>query len=317
MAYSANLVTDGLAQTWKLIENGQLFPQFPARVQVFFLISHWWTQIDMTFTTKNILPNSLQVGKNTGEVNVLLPDGDFSMIDDIKTASSIPKDNFMHKHGQKLVALVFWLALIGAYQWYAHTYKLTPLEVIQNLLTFLTQGFWGPLVYIVLYAIRPLILFPSTVLTLAGGFVFGPILGVLYTIIASNISSTIAFFVGHFFGEGLLKDDGSDGLIQRYARRMRENSFETVMVMRFIFLPYDAVSYLAGFLRIKYWPFILATALGSIPGTMAFIGFGASIESFNGVLPRLNPVTLGFSIVIFIVSIVLSRIFKKREGIAK
>jgi uncharacterized membrane protein YdjX (TVP38/TMEM64 family) len=154
-------------------------------------------------------------------------------------------------------------------------------------------------------------------LTLAGGFVFGPVLGVLYTIIASNISSTIAFFVGHYFGEGLIKDDGSDSLIQHYARRMRENSFETVMIMRFIFLPYDAVSYLAGFLRIKYFPFILATALGSIPGTIAFIGFGASVETFDGVLPKLNPVTLGFSVAVFIVSIALSRIFKKREGISK
>ena len=188
---------------------------------------------------------------------------------------------------------------------------------MQNLLDFLTQGFWGPLIYILLYAIRPLILFPSTILTLAGGFVFGPVLGVLYTMIASNISSTIAFFVGRFFGEGMLKDDGSDGLIQRYARRMREHSFETVMIMRFIFLPYDAVSYLAGFLRIKFWPFILATALGSIPGTIAFIGFGASIESFNGTLPKLNPVTFGVSVVIFIISIALSRIFKKQEGIAK
>jgi len=94
---------------------------------------------------------------------------------------------------------------------------------------------------------------------------------------------------------------------------MRENSFETVMVMRFIFLPYDAVSYLAGFLRIKYLPFILATALGSIPGTMAFIGFGASIERFDGALPKLNPVTLGFSFAIFVVSLALSRMFKKRE----
>jgi uncharacterized membrane protein YdjX (TVP38/TMEM64 family) len=115
----------------------------------------------------------------------------------------------------------------------------------------------------------------------------------------------------------LFKDDGSNGLIQRYARRMRENSFETVMIMRFIFLPYDAVSYLAGFLRIRYWPFILATALGSIPGTLAFIGFGASIERFDDSIPRLNPVILGFSIAIFIISIALSRIFKKREGISK
>ncbi|MBK6645583.1 MAG: TVP38/TMEM64 family protein [Anaerolineales bacterium] len=105
--------------------------------------------------------------------------------------------------------------------------------------------------------------------------------------------------------------------MQKYARRLRENSFETVMTMRFIFLPYDAVSYLAGFLKIKYWAFILATALGSIPGTIAFVGFGASIESFDGALPKFNPVTLGVSVALFIVSIVLSRIFKKREGISK
>lgn len=227
------------------------------------------------------------------------------------------RKNWFQVHAQKLIALLFWVLLITGYQWYANGNHLSPLQIVQQLLDFMTNGFWGPIIYIVLYAIRPLILFPSTVLTLAGGFVFGPVLGVLYTILASNISSTIAYFVGHFFGEGMLKDDGSDGLIQRYARRMRENSFETVMIMRFIFLPYDAVSYLAGFLRIKYLPFILATALGSVPGTMAFIGFGASIQTFDGALPKLNPVTLGFSGAIFIVSIALSRIFKKREGISK
>ena len=225
--------------------------------------------------------------------------------------------SWLKNHGQKIIAFLFWAGLVALYQWYATSKGLSSLQVVQQMLDFMKNGVWGVLIYIVLYAVRPLILFPSTILTLAGGFVFGPILGVLYTIVASNISSTIAFYVGHFFGEGLLKDDGSDGWIQRYARRMRENSFETVMTMRFIFLPYDAVSYLAGFLKIHYWAFILATALGSIPGTIAFVGFGASVESFDGVLPKLNPVTLGFSVAIFIVSIALSRIFKKREGISK
>lgn len=232
--------------------------------------------------------------------------------------TSTPRQKlWLRQNAAKLTALTFWAALILGYQWYARANQLTPFQAVQSLLDFFAGSLWGPLIYILAYAIRPLILFPSTLLTLAGGFVFGPLLGVLYTIVASNISSTIAFFVGRYFGEGLFKDDGSSGLIQRYARRMRENSFETVMVMRFIFLPYDAVSYLAGFLRIRYWPFILATALGSIPGTMAFIGFGASIERFDGSLPSLNPVTLGFSILIFVASLALSRIFKKREGISK
>jgi uncharacterized membrane protein YdjX (TVP38/TMEM64 family) len=227
-----------------------------------------------------------------------------------------PGKTFLQKNVQKIGALFFWLVLIGLYQWYAYSNALSPVEVVGNLLGFLTNGIWGPAVFVLLYTIRPLILFPATLLTLAGGFVFGPVLGVIYTIIASNISSTVAFFVGRYFGEGILKEDGGDNLIQSYARRMRENSFETIMVMRFIFLPYDAVSYLAGFLRIRYWPFILATALGSIPGTMAFVWFGASIESFDGRLPTLNPVTLAASVVVFLVSIALSRVFKRREGLS-
>ena len=232
----------------------------------------------------------------------------------MEMSNPIPQKNWFQTHAQKIGALVFWILLVAAYQWYATANQLSPLQVVQQFLGFMQNGAWGVLIYVVLYAVRPLILFPSTILTLAGGFVFGPVLGVLYTIVASNISSTIAFYVGRFFGEGLLKDDGSDGWIQRYARRMRENSFETVMTMRFIFLPYDAVSYLAGFLKIHYWAFILATALGSIPGTIAFIGFGASVETFDGTLPKLNPVTLGFSVAIFILSIALSRMFKKKEA---
>ncbi|MCK6584616.1 MAG: TVP38/TMEM64 family protein [Anaerolineales bacterium] len=231
--------------------------------------------------------------------------------------ASTPKP-WIQKHAQKIGALIFWVLLIAAYQWYAISNQLSPLQVVQRTLTFMQNGAWGVLIYVILYAVRPLILFPATFLSVAAGFVFGPFLGVIYTIIASNISSTIAFYVGWFFGEGIfnektLKVSETFRVLDKYARRMRENSFETVMIMRFIFLPYDAVSYLAGFLRIKYLPFILATALGSIPGTMAFIGFGASIETFDGVLPKLNPVTLGFSFAIFIVSIALSRIFKKRE----
>ena len=165
------------------------------------------------------------------------------MTDTTTPIIQISEKTFLEKHGSKLPALLFWLGLILAYNWYANTNGLSPLEIVQQILGFMTNSFWGPLIYIVLYAIRPLILFPSTIITLAGGFVFGPVLGVVYTIVASNISSTIAFFVGQYFGEGLFKDDGSDGLLQRYARRMRENSFETVMTMRFIFLPYDMVSY--------------------------------------------------------------------------
>ncbi len=106
-------------------------------------------------------------------------------------------------------------------------------------------------------------------------------------------------------------------LIQKYTKRMRQNSFETVLIMRLLFLPYDLVNYAAGFLKIKWQPFILATAIGSIPGTISFVLFGSSFGTLDELVAgdvQVNPVTLALSIALILVSIGLSRFIKRREA---
>jgi uncharacterized membrane protein YdjX (TVP38/TMEM64 family) len=232
--------------------------------------------------------------------------------------------SFLQKHGQKLVAAAFWLLLVGGYGWYYRANGLTTETALLQIVNLLDSPF-GPLLYILIYALRPLIFFSAAVLTIASGAIFGAgsivnlALAVLYTVIGSNLSATVAYYVGRFFGQGLLTEgDGENsGLLQRYADRMRQNSFETILVMRFIFLPYDLVNYLAGILRIDWKAFILASLLGSIPGTIAFVSFGASIdikELAMGKTPQFNPWVLVFGVVIFIASLAISRYFKKREA---
>ena len=233
--------------------------------------------------------------------------------------------SFFSRHWQKLLAAALWIIMLGGYAWYYTSNNLTPSVAFTQIIDLL-QSPWGPLVYILIYAVRPLFFFSAVVLTLAGGAVFGaggsPLnvaYAVLLTIIASNTSATVAYLVGRFFGKGLIKEDDAESasIVQKYTVRMRENSFETIMIMRFIFLPYDLVNYMAGILRIKYLPFILATILGSIPGTIAFVAFGASVDIADlaqGQLPEFNPWVLGFGVVIFVVSIAISRFFKSREA---
>jgi uncharacterized membrane protein YdjX (TVP38/TMEM64 family) len=232
--------------------------------------------------------------------------------------------SFLQKHGQKLVAAAFWLLLVGGYGWYYRANGLTTETALLQIVNLLDSPF-GPLLYILIYALRPLIFFSAAVLTIASGAIFGAgslvnlALAVLYTVIGSNLSATVAYGVGRFFGQGLLAEgDGENsGLLQRYAGRMRQNSFETILIMRFIFLPYDLVNYLAGILRIDWKAFILASLLGSIPGTIAFVSFGASIdikELAMGKTPQFNPWVLVFGVVIFIASLAISRYFKKREA---
>lgn len=228
------------------------------------------------------------------------------------------------KHWQKAAAAAIWIGMIAALILYMRANDLTLSELFLAGMAWVQDNPLAPLAYIVIYAIRPLTLFSSVLLTLAGGFLFGPVWGVVYTVIGANLSATVAFFIGRYFGQGVLDDASSGGLIQRYAQRMRANSFETVLIMRFIFLPYDLVNYLAGFLRISYWPFLLATVLGSIPGTIAFVLLGSSLSPaeitnmfLTGELPRLDWRPLAVSAIMFVVSIVLSRFFKRREQVAE
>ena len=241
-----------------------------------------------------------------------------------KRKTQQPKPSFFKKHGSKLVALALWALLLGWYTWYYNTNNLPPAKALAEIAELLNSPY-GPLIYILIYAIRPLFFISAAALTISAGAIYGAgspqnlLYAVLLTIVASNISSTVAYFIGRFFGTGVLdnSDSGNTSVVQKYTDRMRDNSFETILIMRFIFLPYDMVSYLAGILHIKYFPFIFATALDSIPGTIAFVSFGASInitDLLAGETPEFDPWVLAFGAVIFVVSLAISRIFKKRES---
>ena len=99
---------------------------------------------------------------------------------------------FVRRHGRRLTALFLWCGLLGGYYWYAWQHGVSPLEAVQRLVELMTSSTLGPLVYVALYAARPLVLFPASLLTLAAGFVFGPVLGTLLVILGSNISASIA-----------------------------------------------------------------------------------------------------------------------------
>lgn len=228
----------------------------------------------------------------------------------------------------KGIGLVVWVALLAAYWRYTSVNDLSPLETVQRLVNFLAANTLGIVVYILLYMLRPAVFFPATLLTLAAGYLYDPVWGTLIVVVASNLSSLVAYSIGRFFGNppdtapaaapGASSEasagSSTSGVLQKYAARMRDNSFETVLIMRFIFLPYDLVSYVSGLLRVNWQGFLLATALGSIPGTISFVLFGASIEGdFTGELPTLNVTTLMVAALMFAVSIALSRWFKRRE----
>lgn len=226
--------------------------------------------------------------------------------------------SFWRRHWPKFTAGTFWLLLFAAAAYYLLSNDLTPREALRQLVTFMRDNPAAPLVYIGLYVLRPLVFFPATLLSLAGGALFGAFFGVLYVIIGSNLGATLAYGLGYLFGQGALAgsspDPSTSSMLSRFTGRLRTYSFETVLVMRFLYLPYDLVNYLSGFLRINYLSFIVATILGALPGTLWITLLGAS-TGLSAETEGFNPWVLVASALLFVVSLAISRYVRKRERV--
>ncbi len=89
-----------------------------------------------------------------------------------------------------------------------------------------------------------------------------------------------------------------------------------MLILRLIFVPFDAVNYAAGLLHVRYRPFVLATILGSLPGITSFVLFGASIQgSFTAGTPDLNLWILLASALIAAGSLSLWRHIKRLDRV--
>jgi len=217
------------------------------------------------------------------------------------------------RYGRKLIAVAFWFALVAGCQLYAWWTGLTLPEALRCLTGFMSTSPVGPLVYVAFYATSRPVFFPPTLLTIAAGLVFGPVQGVVFAILGGNAAATVSYLMGRYFGRGLLDADKGFGAVRRYADWMRGNGFESVLLMRLLWAPFDPVSILAGFLRIDWRRFILATALGSLPCILALVLFGASVEAdFSGGAFKIDPWVLLLSLALLAGSLLLCRWLKRR-----
>ncbi len=216
------------------------------------------------------------------------------------------------------VAALAWAALVGAYLVAANVSDLGPIGVLQAIVGFLADHPAGPLLFVLAYVLRPLVVFSATVLTIGAGYLYGPWLGLAVVTVGANGGALLAYGLARWLG-GAWASRALDGPRWRgLSGRLRERTFETVLTLRFLFAPYDAVNYLAGALRLRPAPFVLATALGSIPGSLTFLFFGASIGDLGslaeGQFPSLDPRALAASALLFVASLVASRALRRRAA---
>ncbi|NLP49739.1 TVP38/TMEM64 family protein [Bacillus sp. RO1] len=194
--------------------------------------------------------------------------------------------------------------LVGSLLYINHTYlNISPEGIREWILSF---GIFAPIIYIILYTIRPLILFPASILSLAAGLAFGAFGGTVYTIIGATLGAIVSFLVAKKFGKRMIKNQTSNVRVQKIQSQMEENGFFYVLLLRLIPLfNFDLISYLAGLSKVKLSHFILATVIGIIPGTFAYNFLGSSFVGDN-------KFVIFIAVIVFVLISVLPLIFSKK-----
>lgn len=132
-------------------------------------------------------------------------------------------------------------------------------------------GTLAPLMYVGVYTIRPLLLFPTLILNLSAGVLFGPYWGVLFLLLGGLGCATFCYTWGRFGGGRWLLQNFGGHVGERLQSYLGAGSFTKLLWLRTVpIFPYDPVSVLAGSVRIDFKAYLLATVLGMLPGAVAY-----------------------------------------------
>jgi uncharacterized membrane protein YdjX (TVP38/TMEM64 family) len=118
----------------------------------------------------------------------------------------------------------------------------------------------------------------ASILSIAGGFLFGWVLSAPVTVVAAVIGATAVFqIVKTSFGAALAERAGP--MMQKLAQGFSDNAFGLLLFLRLTpVFPFWAVNAVAGLSRIPLKTFIAATAIGIIPASLAFALVGDGLD---------------------------------------
>ncbi|MGO4273440.1 TVP38/TMEM64 family protein [Paenibacillus sp. TAF58] len=170
--------------------------------------------------------------------------------------------------------LLLFIVVIGGLLWLNYkVLHLGPEDIRAWILSF---GWAAPVLFIFIYAVRPLILFPASVLSLTGGLAFGPVWGTVYTIVGATIGAVLSFWLARFLGNKLVSTRSKEKW-GKLEKQLQQKGFIYILLLRLIPLfPFDLISYGAGVAKVNFSAFLFGTLLGIIPGTFAYSFLGSS-----------------------------------------
>ena len=139
-------------------------------------------------------------------------------------------------------------------------------------------GVAGIFIFIAVYAIATVLLAPGAILTIGAGFAFGLWKGFLAVSAGATLGAALAFLVARFIArdkiEAMAKKNDK---FRRIDSAIGKQGAKLVFLLRLSpVIPFNLSNYFYGLTGVKFWPYVLASWIGMMPGTFLYVYIGAA-----------------------------------------
>ncbi len=182
----------------------------------------------------------------------------------------------MSARARKLIAVPVVLGAIAAvYLLPVDRWVLSFVESIRG------AGAVGVAVFAIAYVAAALLLLPGSVLTAGAGFAYGPLWGTLLVSPASVVAATLAFVLGRTVARGwIARRIAGSPRFAAVDEAIGESGFKIVLLLRLSPLfPFNLLNYALGLTRLSLRDYVVASALGMLPGTVLYVYLGSIVTS--------------------------------------
>lgn len=171
-----------------------------------------------------------------------------------------------------LIRAAVLVVLVGAATAVALTVGLPDVAEIRAWVAAL--GPLAPPLFVLLYAAATLAPLPKNVLSAVAGLVFGLAAGIAIVLVAAVLGAIVAFGLGRTLGrDAVQRFTGTR--VARLDALLRRRGILAVIGLRLVpIVPFTAVNYAAGLTSVGVRDYLLGTAVGIVPGTVAYVALG-------------------------------------------
>jgi uncharacterized membrane protein YdjX (TVP38/TMEM64 family) len=132
----------------------------------------------------------------------------------------------------------------------------------------------APLLFILMYALAATLFIPGTVFTLAGGALFGPVLGTLYNLTGATLGATLAFLIARYLAADLVANKAG-GRVKQLINGVEGEGWRFVAFVRLVPLfPFVLLNYALGLTRLRLLHYVIASFVFMLPGAIAYTYLG-------------------------------------------